>query len=206
MQKKRTEITAFILSGGKSNRIGKDKAFFSIQGKTFIQKSVELLDLIFEEVIISSNNTIEYQFLNKKVIKDMNPGRGPLSGIHSALNFSITEKNFILSCDMPFITSELIKYLCNYYSNKPIILPKAEGRIQQLCGIYSKSIFAEVENLLIESQKPGSKLKGSIYELIESTETEIVEVDKLDFYNPDLFFNINTLEDYNYLKEKFRDH
>jgi molybdopterin-guanine dinucleotide biosynthesis protein A len=201
VRKKRTELTAFILSGGKSNRIGKNKAFFRIQGIPFIQKLVELLDLLFEEVIISSNNIKEYQFLNKKIIKDLIPERGPLSGIHSALNFSNTKKNFILSCDLPLISEELISYICDYHFKKQILLPKAEGRIQQLCGIYSNAVLPDVENLLIESSKPGSKLKGSIYELIARVDTEIADVDAQNFYHSNLFMNLNTLEDYNHLKE-----
>jgi len=200
LKNKRTEITAFILSGGKSSRIGIDKALLSIEGKPLVQRLVELLDSIFPEVVISSNELDLYNFTWKKIVQDIYSGRGPLAGIHSALQFSHTEKNFIISCDMPFVSAELIKFLCVYNSDKRIILPKAEGRIQQLCGLYSKSILAEVEKLLKESSSRTSNLKGSIYELMDKVPTEIVEVDKFDFYHSNLFFNINTPEDYNFAK------
>jgi molybdopterin-guanine dinucleotide biosynthesis protein A len=192
----KSDITAFILSGGKSSRIGTNKSLLVIDDRTLIQRLVELLDLIFTEVVISSNEPELYDFLGNKIIKDIIPGRGPLSGIHSALSFTTTDKNFIISCDMPFISTEMINYLIYNNSDAEIVIPRAEGRIQPLYGIYSKSILADVQNLLIESSNPNSKLKESISELLKRVKTDFVDVDKLDFYHRNLFLNINTLEDY----------
>jgi len=185
--------------------MGINKAFLFIKGQPLILNLIELLDSMFSVVVISSNQPELYEFIKIKVIKDIIPDKGPLSGIHSALQYSNTEKNFILSCDMPLISGEVIDYLCEFKSNKSIVLPKAEGKIQQLCGLYSKCILPEVVNLLNESSKPGSKLKGSIYELIDSVDTEIVDVDAQNFYRPNLFLNINTPEDYKQFKEIIGD-
>lgn len=180
--------------------MGTNKALLIIDGKPLIQRLIELIDSIFSEVVISSNELDLYEEFGKKIIKDTYPGRGPLSGIHSILGFIKTEKFFLISCDMPLINKELINYLINFKSDKYIILPKAEGKIQQLCGIYSKKIFPQVDKLITESMKKDSKLKGSLYELLERVETEIVDVSGLNFYHKDLFFNINTPEDFNYVK------
>lgn len=195
-----SNITAFILSGGKSSRIGTDKSFLKINGKSLIQNLCDLLNPIFSEVVISSNESELYEFLGKKIMKDILPARGPLSGIHSALSFTTSEKNFIISCDMPFISSEMISYLINYKSDADVLLPRADGRIQPLCGIYAKSILTDVENLLVESNKSESRLKGSAYELLNRVNTEFINVDQLDFYHPNLFMNINTLDDFNLAK------
>ena len=148
MQEVETDITAFILSGGKSSRFGTNKSFLVIDGKPLIQRLTELLDTIFPEVVVSSNEPELYVLLDKKNIDDICPGRGPLSGIQSALNFTTSERNIIISCDMPFINKELLRFLCNCKSEKDIILPKSDGIIQPLCGIYSKKILPEVELLL----------------------------------------------------------
>jgi len=195
------DITAVILSGGNSRRMGTNKALLNIGGKSIINRLIDILDSIFFEVLISSNNPNTFKFTEKKIIADIFPNRGPLAGIHSALSSINNKKVFILSCDMPLISDELIQFLCKYRTDKPIILPEAEGRIQQLCGIYSKSALNMAENLLSESQRTGSKLKGSIYELIEKLDREVVKVDNLEFYHPDIFFNLNTPEDYEYLKK-----
>ncbi len=198
--KKLENISAFILSGGRSSRIGTNKSFLVIDGKPLIQRLSELLDSIFQEVVISSNETELYEFLGQNIIKDIFPGRGPLSGIHSALSFTNSVKNFIISCDMPLISSELINYFLNNNSDADILLPKADRRIQPLCGIYSKSALLEAENLLIESGNSQSNLKGSVYELLNRVKTEFINVDQLDFYHPNLFMNINTLDDFNLAK------
>jgi molybdopterin-guanine dinucleotide biosynthesis protein A len=196
----KSNTTAIILSGGKSSRIGTNKSLLIIDGKTLIQRLVELLNSIFAEVVVSSNESELYEFLEKKIISDIFPERGPLSGIHSALSFTTTDKNFIISCDMPFISSETINYLIDTKSAAEIVIPRAEGRIQPLCGIYSKSILPIVENLLIESKHSEIKLKGSIYELLKRVKTEFVDVDKLSFCHPNLFLNINTVDDYHSAK------
>lgn len=198
--KKHANITTFILAGGKSSRIGTNKAFLQFEGKALIQRLVDLLDPIFSEVVISSNEPELYEFLEKKIIKDIFPGRGPLSGIHSTLSFTTSAKNFIISCDMPFISSELINYLINSNSDADVLLPKADGRIQPLCGIYSKSVLLEAKNLLIESVNSERNLKGSVYELLNRLKAELINVDQLDFYHPNLFMNINTFDDFNLAK------
>ena len=205
MKNKRYDIIAFILAGGKSSRIGTNKALLQVEGKPLIQRLVDLLDPMFSEVVISSNEPDLYNFTGKKIVQDIYSARGPLAGIHSILKFTNTKMNFIISCDIPLIGTELINYIVNYETVKDIILPLADGRIQQTCGLYSKNILNEVEKLLIESNQKNSKLKGSIYELMDRVPTEIVEVDKFDFYSPDLFLNINTPEDYNYLKSIFEN-
>ena len=200
MKKLRDDITAFILCGGKSSRMGTNKAFLKIDDKTLIQRMMDLIDTIFSKIVISSNEPELYESFRKKIIKDIYQGRGPVSGIHSALTDLKTEKCFFISCDMPFISRQLINYLINYNSDKEIILPKADGRLQQLCGIYSKKILPDVDKLIIESMLEGSQLKGSIYELLNRIEPEIVDVTRQNFYHQDLFFNINTPEDYDYAK------
>jgi len=205
LKNKRIDITAFILSGGKNSRIGTNKALLQVEAKPLIQRLIDLLDPIFSEVLISSNEPDLYNFTGKKIVQDIYSARGPLAGIHSALKFTDTSKNFIVSCDLPLINARLINYIINYKSDKDIILPVADGRIQQTCGLYSKNILNKVEKLLIESHQKNSKLKGSIYELMDRVPTEIVEVDNFDFYSPNLFLNINTSEDYNYLKSIFKN-
>ena len=198
MKKINTNITAFILSGGKSSRIGKNKSFLVFDGKPLIQRLTDLLDSIFSEVVVSSNEPELYEFLDKKIVKDIYPGRGPLSGIHSALKFTTSDRNFIISCDMPFISSELIEYIIEYKYDASVVIPKADGRIQPLCGIYPKIILSEAELLLSESQVKNTALKGITHELLSRVQTEIIDVTKMNFYHPDIFFNVNTPEDYLY--------
>lgn len=193
------DITGIILAGGKSSRMQTNKALLKLGDKTVIEIVAAKLKSIFNDVLISANDSKDYDFLNLPVVNDIFIGKGPLGGIHSALKYSSTQKNFFISCDMPLISSELIKYLINFNSDKSVLLPKYNGRIQQLCGIYSKSVINEIENIFMLSEKDKS-VKGSIYELLERTSVEFIDVDNLHFFNQNIFLNMNSPEDYEMIK------
>ncbi len=201
----RNDITGIILCGGKSSRMQTNKALLKLGDKTVIEIVAEKLKSIFNEVLISANDTKEYDFLKLPVVNDIFIGKGPLAGIHSALKYSSTEKNFIISCDMPLISVELIKYFINLNSEKSILLPKSYRRIQQLCGIYSKSVLDEIENIFKLSEKD-KNIKGSVYELLERVPIELIYVDDLNIYNKNIFLNMNSPEDYELIKNIYEKH
>jgi molybdopterin-guanine dinucleotide biosynthesis protein A len=183
--------------------MGTNKTLLKINNQTLIQRQVELLEKIFVKVVLSVNETELYKFTNKEIVKDILPGRGPLSGIYSCLKASNSEMNFFLSCDIPFVSQELIGHIINFKSDSEIILPKSDGKVQQLCGLYSKKVIGKIEGLLEESNQKNSGLKGSIFELLERVDHEEIEVMNEEFYHSNLFLNINTPEDYNYAKKLF---
>ena len=201
----RNDITGIILCGGKSSRMQTNKALLKLGDKTVIEIVAEKLKSTFNEVLISANDSKEYDFLKLPVVNDIFIGKGPLAGIHSALKYSSTEKNFIISCDMPLISVELIKYLINLNSEKSILLPKFNGRIQQLCGIYSKSVINEIESIIKLSEKY-KNIKGSVYKLLERASIEIIDVDDLNIHNKNIFLNMNSPEDYELIKNIYENH
>lgn len=200
----RNDLSGIILCGGNSSRMQTNKALLKLGDKTVIEIIAAKLKSIFNEVLISANDSKEYDFLKLPVVNDVFISKGPLAGIHSALKYSSTEKNFIISCDMPLISVEFIKYLINLNSEKSILLPKSNGRIQQLCGIYSKSVIDEIENIFKLSEKNKS-IKGSVYELIERASIEFIDVDDLNYYNENIFLNMNSPEDYELIKDIFEN-
>ena len=200
----RKDITGIILCGGKCSRMQTNKALLKLGDKTVIEIVTAKLKSIFNEVLISANDSKQYDFLNLPVVYDIFIGKGPLAGIHSALKYSSTKKNFIISCDIPLISIELIKYLINLNSEKSILLPKSNGRIQQLCGIYSKSVIYEIENIFKLSEKD-KNIKGSVYELLERASIEFIDVDELNFYNKNIFLNMNSPEDYKLIKNIYEN-
>ena len=193
------DFTGIILCGGKSSRMQTNKALLKLGDKTVIEIVAVKLKSIFNEVLISANDSKEYDFLKLPVVNDVFIGKGPLAGIHSALKYSSTKKNFIISCDMPFISVGLIRYFIHLNSKKSILLPKSNGRIQQLCGIYSKSVINEIENIFKLSEKD-KNIKGSVYELIERVSIEFIDVDDQHFYNKNIFLNMNTPTEYELIK------
>lgn len=201
-----SNITAVILSGGKSSRIGEDKALFKISNLTLIERIYFLLNKLFNEVIIISNKPKRYEFLNTKIYKDIFPGFGPLSGIHSGLTNSNTNLNFFISCDMPFVSKELIEFLINIEFNQDILIPKSNNNIHSLCAVYKKSCLDKAERLLkfanesMNNETGKSKIK--LFDLINSMHAKYVDISEEKFFHTYLMFNMNTISELEFVKNK----
>jgi len=193
------DITGIILCGGKSTRMQSNKALLKLGDQIVVEIVANKMKSVFSKVLISANNSEDYNFLNLSIIQDEFVNRGPLAGIHAALKSSETESNFIISCDMPLIPSDLIEHIINYKTDKEIVLPSADGKIQQLCGVYSKSVITEIVKIFVQSEND-KNIKGSVYELIDRVPTEFTDVDNQSFYNENIFHNMNLPDDYEYIK------
>jgi molybdopterin-guanine dinucleotide biosynthesis protein A len=201
-------ITGIILSGGKSSRMGENKSLMKIKGKTIIEHVKLLMQSLFNEVILITNDQHEYEFLGLKMFSDIFLRMGPLAGIHSGLFNSLTQKNFIISCDIPLMTPEMIKYLVDFKTDKPVTIAKADGYLQQLCGVYDKICLPFAEEILSnkntsEVRTTDQKKRGcTVLELINLTGAEIIQAESLPFYVKDTFFNMNKRDDFYIVKER----
>ena len=200
-----TDITGIILAGGKSTRMGANKSFLKIGEKTVIERITDLMKSVFASVIIISNTPDEYTSLNLSIYEDVYKGKGPLAGIHSGLKNSETQKNFIISCDIPLMNKEMIEYIVNYKTDKPITVCKANGFLQPFAGFYDKSVVSEIENRLCDktehinhTNEKGRKL-CMVMSLIKSIDAEILNPEESNGYSENAFMNINTQENYNSL-------
>ena len=199
-------ITGVILSGGESRRMGFNKSLLKISEKTIIEIISDLMRSIFDKVVLSTNEPEKYDFLKLPMVKDIYTNYGPLSGIHSGLINSSTEKNFFLSCDLPLMNEETIRYIVSYKTEKKITVPCFNGRTQHLCGVYSKSIIREIEELINNTGNQTGKNGKSIINvknIIEKIGAELIMDENSNTFSEDVFFNMNTPEDYEYVKRKY---
>ncbi|MCC6548982.1 MAG: molybdenum cofactor guanylyltransferase [Ignavibacteriaceae bacterium] len=203
-----TDITGIILAGGKSTRMGQNKSFLKINNETIIERTLSLMNRNFKDVILITNSPKEYNFLNIPIFEDIIRGKGPLSGIHSGLVNSPSEKNFIVSCDIPLIDSGIIKFITNYPSEDLIKISRADGYIQQLCGVYSKKVIPLIceifdsgqnETVRIEDQK---KRKCEVLSVVKRANGKIIEIEtEYPGYRKHSFVNMNRAEDYSFVLE-----
>ncbi len=181
-------ITGIILAGGQSRRMGANKAFVRLNGKPLIGYALDALQKLTPEIILSVGAE-PFQYENLPVVKDIYPGCGPAGGILSALRHSKTELNFVLSCDMPFVSGRLLKYILDQVLGNPadVTLPVDEnGQWQTLCAIYSKNVVPRFEKAVLKRQL---KLKG----IISKTDYKLLAIEKEhDFYHPNSFLNVNS--------------
>ncbi len=192
-------ISGIILCGGNSSRMLTNKALLKLGDKTVIEIILSEMKKVFDEVILSTNECGNFSFLNFPIVKDIQINRGPLSGIFSALKKSNTAKNFITTCDLPLINYKLIEHISKVESDKEIIVPAINGIPQRLFGVYNKSVIKKIEEIFDLLDKDKS-VKGSIYELHQRVSVELVEIEHLDFYNENMFMNMNTPGDYEYIR------
>ncbi|MBI2272058.1 MAG: molybdenum cofactor guanylyltransferase [Bacteroidetes bacterium] len=188
------DITGIILAGGKSSRMGSDKGMIQLNGKRFIEHILEALIPNVSDIIIIANND-NYNNLGYKVYEDIIKDRGPLGGIYTGLRNSKTENNIIVSCDIPFINSGLIKHIIKNMGRTDISVPVFEGNTEPLCAVYTKEITGKIKDLIINNEL---KIHNVLKHFIT---TEVHITNKLDFYNKRLLANINTPEELKTSKE-----
>jgi len=182
------DITAVILAGGKSRRMKTDKALIKFNDKTLLENQIDLLNPIFNKIIISANSQ-KYSFANLQIINDEQSDLGPIGGILSVLKRVKTDYVFIISVDMPLITTDLIKHLISKKANYDIVLPVFNDKYEPTCAVYSRNCINTIEKQILANDY---KLKN----FIEKSNTNVVKINEnLEFYNKNLFVNLNSPKD-----------
>jgi len=193
--KKKSTITGIILAGGKSSRMGEDKGFLKLNGKTFMSSIIAALNPIVGEIIIVSNNS-EYDVFNLKRVADSMEDSGPLAGLYSGLLHSETENNIVLSCDVPLISSSVLKKLLEGApSEAEVIQFESEGKTMPLVAMYKKKCRHHFLKLLQTNER---RLRFAIDQLDVKTITLDSELGKT-------VRNINTISELKDLKHEFED-
>ncbi len=183
-------MTAIILAGGKSRRMGRDKAFLELDGVPIIKRHLNLLKDIFSNIIIAANDPEKYRFEDVKVAGDLVLDYGPLAGIYSGLMASDTFYNFIVACDMPFLNERLIRYLITRAGSWDVVVPKVDGKYHPLFGVYSKRCIPAIDRLI----KDREHRVISLYPNVKTRTISKKEITRFDEGIRSLI-NINTQEE-----------
>ncbi len=182
------DVAAFILAGGKSSRMGTDKAFVMLEARTLLQRALDLARLVTPDVRIVGDRGKFKQFA--PVIEDVFRDCGPLGGIHAALKASNAELNLMLAVDVPFLSRALLEYLIMCARNSAtatVTVAHVAGRLQPLCAIYRRQFAEAAENALRSG-------RYKIDALFAAPETRIVSEEELESagFSPSMFRNLNT--------------
>jgi len=179
-------VTAFVLAGGKSSRMGSDKAFLRLGDETLLSRALKVAGTVAEEVRIVGDAKKFAPF--GRVVEDVYHDRGPLGGIHAALSSSSTELNLMLAVDLPFVDPKFLEYLLlrARESGAMVTLARAGGGLQPLCAAYQEA-FAEVAD---ESLRNG---KNKIDSLFARVQTCVIEEGELvrGGFSAEMFRNLN---------------
>lgn len=146
------ELYAVILSGGKSSRMGTDKSFLKINDEPVIERIIDELKKITENLIIITNDKPAYEYLRIPLYGDRYSEKGPLAGIESALHHVKSEVYLFTACDMPFIQSDVYEKLLQYIDGYDAVVPVYNNRVHPLSAIYKRSVLPFVKQNLENDQ------------------------------------------------------
>ena len=181
----------FVLAGGRSSRMGSDKALLSLGGINLLQRALGAAKEASPSTQIVGNPKHYAQYGD--VIDDVIPGCGPLGGIHAALGATHAGLNLILSVDMPLMTPDFLRWLLQIAAScdELAIVPKAQGRTQPLCSVFRRPALTEVERALRAGQYKVDRLFSVLpTRFIAESEWRAAG------FSPDIFRNVNTPEEY----------
>lgn len=186
----REAITGFVLAGGKSTRMGRDKAGLSLAGRTLLETAVAAVRDVTPEVFILGSPEL-YQAYGP-VIADIFPGCGPLGGIHAALSQTKTEFNLMIAVDTPFLSGRLLRFLVEraLKARAVVTAPEVNAYPQPLCAVYSLAFLPIAERALRAGDFKIVPLFPSQGTLL-IPETELAQV----AFTAEMFENLNTPED-----------
>lgn len=189
------KIAALVLAGGKSKRMnGNNKAFLQYKNKSFIENITGQL-IGFNNIYISVDNKENYKELKFDLVEDIYTDIGPIGGIYSALKNINEDYVFVVACDMPKITKQFAKYLCDFITGeeKALVLRDKSGKIHPLGGIYSKNIIPEIEEMILQKDY-------KLLNLLSKVNAKIVSLSETEF-DIDILGNINNIKEYEKLNK-----
>lgn len=184
------KIGCIILAGGKSSRMGADKALLEFEGKNFIRIIADELSFFEEKIIARGNNSSLSELEGNlwKIIPDEYPDHGPIGGLHAALKECESEAMFCVSCDIPLMKGELAGKMCDAMGDDidAVIAVTDDGKIHPLCGVYQKELYHLMkEHILQDNNRLMSVLKKSRVKYVD-----------LDVATSKQLTNVNTRSEY----------
>lgn len=190
-EKKISGVSGLILAGGNSIRIGSDKSLLPLNGARLIDHVYSKMSEIFEEVIIATNSEDLYNEIPCKKVSDVYDGLGPLAGIHSGLKHASNDRVFVVACDMPFISSKVVRKICSRIGSGDVLLPFSNCGHEPLHALYEKSCLPVIENVL----DMGETRISSIFDKVRVNEISFQDLSN-ETLDEKSFLNINSPEDY----------
>lgn len=194
---KNPKVTGVVLAGGKSSRMGTDKGLLVVDGKRIVERAIEAMKAEVDDIIIISNGN-NYDYLGYKVYEDIEKNCGPMGGIFTALSYSATDRNFVVSCDMPFLSRELVGFIIENSEDCEIAIPQNGDKLEPLCAVYNKSCLEQFEVLL---ERKELKLQASL----QYFKVKLIPIPE-NIFGKDCFENVNTVIEYETLNLKKYGH
>ena len=184
-----------VLAGGRSRRFGRDKARVDLGGETLLERAVARLRPVCSEVVLVSSRQLDWSALDLERVPDALPGRGPLAGITAAVRHACGRPTFVLACDLPFVSVELVRFLIGLAktesgdsAGEPKYLawvPRVGSRTQPLCGLYAPGVLPRLEEALAQGRL-------GVWDLLQTLRVRVVDLaTQTSLADADSLLNVN---------------
>jgi len=187
-------LTICVQAGGESRRMGQDKALMPFLGRPLIQRVIDRLSPIANEVILTTNNPDKYRFLELPLFPDLKPGRGSLGGLYTALSSATCEIVGVVACDMPFASPKLIEAAGRLLVEEAadVVIPDSGGGLEPMHAVYRRKTCLPAIESAIEADK------WKLISWFPQVKVRVLQPEDVKGYDPSglAFWNLNTPEEF----------
>ncbi len=180
-------VSVVVLAGGKSSRMGTDKAFVPLLGRPLIEEVLARVAGLGVETLIVTNRPEAYRALGLPLIADVIPDQGALGGIYTAIHAAHSPYALVVACDMPFLNRDLLAYLISLRAGYDVVVPRLGGVAEPLHALYSKNCLEPIRCSLESGVR-------KIIAFFPQVRVRYLDEDEIDRFDPAhlSFINVNT--------------
>ena len=186
------EVTGVLLAGGNSRRMGEDKRYLVVGEQTLLERGLDVLRSIFQEVLVVIAQDSPPLDVDTRVVRDLVSDCGSLGGLYTGLTQATTPYIFVVACDMPFLDPAVIAQFTSRRATADIVMAKLAGRLHPMHALYGKRCLPVVEQMIRARQ-----LK--IQDMVSHASLRVRYVTEVDLLTIDpsgrSFHNVNTPAD-----------
>jgi molybdopterin-guanine dinucleotide biosynthesis protein A len=181
--------SAAIMAGGKSTRMGQDKAWIELDGEPLIQRVASVLAEVADEVIVVANDP-RYESLGLRVVRDRYPQGGALGGIATGVGAAAHDTVLVAACDMPFLSADVWRLLLGHAGEADVVIPRIGGEYETLHALYAKACLPQMARAIAENRL-------RVISFFDAVSIKSIEEPELRAVDPTLraFTNVNTPEE-----------
>jgi molybdopterin-guanine dinucleotide biosynthesis protein A len=187
-------LTVCIQAGGASSRMGEDKALKPFLGRPLIQRVIERLSPIADEMIVTTNRPDDYRFLSLRLIPDLKPGRGALGGLYTAISSASQPLVAVIACDMPFASPTLLEAASRIMVREEadVVIAKSEEGYEPLHAVYRRETCLPAIEAAIDADQ------WKVVSWFPQVKVRMLTSDELKQFDPDhlAFWNVNTPDEF----------
>ena len=181
-------VSGIVLAGGLSRRLGRDKAVERLGDKTLIERVIDRLSRVTDEIVVVVNDEERASALplpaGTKVIVDIYAGSGSLGGIFSGVSAAEGEWGMVVACDMPFINTRLVRHMLSLIEGFDVVVPEVKGRPEPTHATYSKTCLPHIERLIGSGNFKISRFFDDVrVRFVPEEDVERLDPDQLSFFN-----------------------